>query len=69
MKTLKKWGAGLVAAIAATAPGLALADMVTEASTAIQNAQADALSVGEIVVIAVAGLVVIGLVITIVRKL
>lgn len=60
-------------AVATAFPSVAsadlLTDLLTDTSTAIQAASADALTVGGYVVAGVASLIVVGLVITMVRKL
>lgn len=56
-------------AVATAFPSVASADLLTDTSTAIQAASADALTVGGYVVAGVASLIVVGLVISMVRKL
>lgn len=65
----KKFSAPLMAAGSAFMASTAMAIDTTAIGTAVTAAQTDALTVGEMVIAAVAALVVIGLVIAIVRKL
>lgn len=69
-KTRAVFFAGLLALFGTFALSLpAHADITTDAQTAITAAQADALTVGGFVVAAVAALIVVGLVISMLRKL
>lgn len=70
-KKIAKYGLGVVAAtgamVATTVPAFAL--FTDDANTAIQSAGADALTIGGYVVVAIAGLVVVSLAVSMIRKL
>ncbi len=63
-KQIIKYG---IPALALTA-GAAHADILTDSQTALQQAGTDALTVGGYVVAAVAGLVVVGMILSMLRK-
>jgi len=68
MNTLKKWGAGLAAGFGALMTSAHAAIDTVPIQAGLDAAHADALSVGEMVVVFVAGLIVIGVVINMVKK-
>lgn len=72
LQAVKKYGARVVAATTAVGisvyASVASADIITDSQAALADAGLDALTIGGYVVSAIAGLVVVGMVINMVRK-
>lgn len=68
LKPIAKVGAWVTAAAVSAYASVASADILTDSQTALADAGADALTVGGYVVAAIAGMIVVGMVISMIRK-